>query len=191
MRFLDPNPDAPAPTETAVIVPVPAAEPLVERHRQYLDPSAGWGIPAHVTVLYPFVHPSVIDEDVVAMLHAAIQTSSVFTCRFAQTGWFGDDVLWLDPEPADPFRQLTTAVWNAFPEYPPFGGAYDSVIPHLTIADRPPGGLPVMQATERAVRPLLPVETIIDRVLLITGTQAPRSWRTLCEISLADGSSLR
>lgn len=46
------------------------------------------------------------------------------------------DVIWLAPEPAEPFRRLTYAVWRACPHRPPYGGAHDEVTPHLTIADR-------------------------------------------------------
>jgi hypothetical protein len=42
---------------SAVTVLVPAVEPAVARHRRDLDASATWGVPAHVTVLFPFVAP--------------------------------------------------------------------------------------------------------------------------------------
>lgn len=57
MHSLDDPAPSVAPTQTAVIVPVPAAEALVGSHRRRLDRAAGWGVPAHVTVLYPFLHP--------------------------------------------------------------------------------------------------------------------------------------
>ena len=40
-----------APTETALIVPVPEVEPIVGRFRDRYDPAAADGIPAHVTVV--------------------------------------------------------------------------------------------------------------------------------------------
>jgi hypothetical protein len=40
--------------ESAIIVPVPAVEPLVSQWRQRFDVSARHGVPAHITVLYPF-----------------------------------------------------------------------------------------------------------------------------------------
>jgi hypothetical protein len=40
--------------ETALIVEVPAAEVVVGRHRAALDRAAALGVPAHLTVLYPF-----------------------------------------------------------------------------------------------------------------------------------------
>jgi hypothetical protein len=48
------------PTQSAVLVPVPEAERAVSRHRARLDAAAALGVPAHVTVLFPFVPPSEI-----------------------------------------------------------------------------------------------------------------------------------
>jgi 2'-5' RNA ligase len=141
-------------------------------------------VPAHVTVLYPFVHPADVTPDVLAGLTAAVCRVSAFECRFEQTRWFGEEVLWLDPEPAEPFRRLTTIIWRAFPGFPPYGGRYEQVIPHLTIADGCRGGLPARQAAEQAVRTGLPRSATIDRVLLIAGAQAPNSWRLLSEVPL-------
>ena len=43
---------------SAVVVEVPEAEPLVGAWRLRFDPVAALGMPAHVTLLYPFVAPS-------------------------------------------------------------------------------------------------------------------------------------
>jgi 2'-5' RNA ligase len=181
---LTPASDAPAPTETALIAAVPAAEPLVSKHRQEFDHAAGWGVPAHVTVLGPFVAPEAITDALAATLATVVGSIGAFDCRFTRTRWFGEDVLWLDPEPAQPFRQLTAAVWQAFPEYPPYGGAYDDVVPHLTIAERQLADLPSLLAVERAVQSGLPIAARIETVLLIAGTAAPNSWRVVTELRL-------
>ena len=186
MPYLSPVPDAPPPTQTAVIVPVPAADPLVDRHRRHLDAAASWGVPAHVSVLYPFVEPADVDDRVIATLAAAVVSVAAFDCCFERTRWFGRDVLWLDPEPAGWFHDLTTTVWGAFPDHAPYAGAHDDVIPHLTIAERRLGDLAALQAAEQSVRAGLPLSTRIDRVLLIAGTQAPTSWRLLHEFRLPD-----
>ena len=60
-------------TETAVVVPVPAAEPVVAGHRRRLDVAASWGVGAHVSVLYPFAPPSVVDDALIARLDAALR----------------------------------------------------------------------------------------------------------------------
>jgi hypothetical protein len=93
-------------------------------------------------------------------------------------------VLWLEPEPGQPFRSLTAAVWAAFPEQPPYGGAHQDPVPHLTVAESRMAGLPAAQAAERTVQAGLPLRTPVDRLLLIAGAEAPRSWRVLHELAL-------
>lgn len=171
----------PSPTATAIIVPVPAAEPVLVKHRRDVDPAAAQAVPAHVTVRYPFVQPDQVDDRVVAALTAAFSNTCAFECSFARTTWFGDDVLWLDPEPAEPFGSLTDAVWRAFREHPPYGGAHEVVVPHLTIGGIRASGAHAVRAAERAVRPWLPVTARIDRAWLVAGTQAPASCQILQE----------
>ena len=43
-------------------------------------------------------------------------------------------VLYIAPEPDGPFRELTDALAQAFPEHPPYDGAFAEVVPHLTVA---------------------------------------------------------
>ncbi len=185
MPHLTPAQDAPPPTQTALIVPVPEAEPVVSSHRQRLDAAASWGVPAHVTVLYPFVQPALAaDPAVITAIASAVRTVEAFDCTFGRIAWFDEDVLWLAPDPAQPFRDLTRAVHRAFPDHPPYGGAHDGSMPHLTVAERRLGGLPALEQAEQQVTPHLPVRARIDRVLLIAGTQAPMSWRLLHELPL-------
>jgi len=61
---------------------------------------------------------------VIDLAAAAVASVPAFECTFARTRWFGEDVLWLAPEPDQPFRALTTALHRAFPQCPPFGGIY-------------------------------------------------------------------
>ena len=192
MAHLTPVHDAPAPTQTAVIAPVPAAEPLVAEHRRHLDPADAWGVPAHVTVLFPFVEPAAVNEHVITTLASAVAPIHSFDCCFVQTRWFGHDVLWLEPRPDRPFRLLTTAVWDAFPSNPPYGGAHDDVVPHLTVGGRRLADAPALEAADRDLRPRLPLSTSIDRLLLVAGTDAPGSWRVLHELPLgADSATSR
>ena len=190
VAHLTPDPEAPAPTRTALIAPVPAAEIVVAEHRRHLDAASGWGIPAHVTVLHPFLDPSALDDQVVAAVARAVAAVSAFDCSFARCGWFGQDVLWLEPDPARPWRDLTTAVWAAFPACPPYGGAHDDVVPHLTVAARPLADLSALQAAQESVQTRLPVTARVDRVLLVAGTDAPSSWRMLHQFDLAASSAV-
>src|SRR5690348_16462109 len=119
--------------QSALIVTIPEAEKAVTLHRAQLDDAAGFGIPAHVTVLFPFIPPSELNAQVIGTLGTAISTVPRFNAAFESTGWFGTNVRWLAPKPAAAFGALTTAVAEAFPDYPPFGGQHEEVVPHLTV----------------------------------------------------------
>jgi 2'-5' RNA ligase len=174
-------------TETAVVVHVPEAEPVVGEHRRRFDVAASWGVRAHVSVLYPFVRPDDVDDHVLGRLAAAVSQVAAFDCAFERCAWFGDDVLWLAPDPSRPFRELTAAVWQEFPEHPPYEGVFDDVVPHLTVAERSRGSLEQLRDVERTASRALPVRTYVDRVALIAGRPEADSWRTVQELSLPTG----
>ncbi|MGH1565499.1 2'-5' RNA ligase family protein [Mumia sp. DW29H23] len=169
-------------TESAVIVPVPQAEAAVSDHRRRLDVAASWGVPAHVTVVYPFVPPADIDARVVARLAAVLAAASPFDCTFDRCRWFGEDVLWLAPRVDREFRVLTDAVVAEFPDHPPYGGVHDDVVPHLTVGEASGASLDQLEAAEVEVARALPITAHLDRALLIAGTARRDSWRTLVQL---------
>lgn len=118
---------------TGLIVKIPEAESAVREWRERLDPGAREGVPAHVTVLFPFLRAGRIDGAVRRALGDVLAAHPAFTVRFERCGRF-PGVLYLAPEPDAPFRQLTRAVAERWPEAPPFGGRFDDVVPHLTVA---------------------------------------------------------
>ncbi|MEU7894042.1 2'-5' RNA ligase family protein [Nonomuraea sp. NPDC049152] len=122
---------------TALVVNVPAAEPVVGRWRERYDSSATYGVSAHVTVLYPFLRRDRVDAEVESELRRLFAAFGPFDVTFRTTGRF-PGVLYLAPEPAGPLRALTEAVWRRWPEAPPYGGRYPDAVPHLTVADSAP-----------------------------------------------------
>jgi 2'-5' RNA ligase len=137
-----------------------------------------------VSVLYPFVPPGDVDEELLRRIERAVAHVTAFECSFERCAWFDDDVLWLAPEPGEPFRDLTNAVWSEFPEHPPYEGVFDDAIPHLTVAERRLGTLDELRAVERTVQRALPVSTYVDRVALIAGRPEAGSWHTVNEFRL-------
>ncbi|MFD4370666.1 2'-5' RNA ligase family protein [Streptomyces sp. NPDC058486] len=119
--------------QTGLIVRIPEAEPSVRGWRERLDPSAQAGVPAHVTVLFPFLDESRIDTLVHAALADVLVSHDAFDLRFERCGRL-PEVLYLAPEPDKRLRQLTEAIADRWPEAPPYGGRYAEIVPHLTIA---------------------------------------------------------
>jgi 2'-5' RNA ligase len=171
-------------TETGVIVPVAAAERTVGRFRRALDHSAAWGVSAHVTVLYPFAPPDRIDAGTIEEIGAALAEVPAFSCTFSQVKWFGEDVVWLGPEPDRHFRELTRSVWRRFPDYPPYGGAHPDSTPHLTIGSVAVANLESMRRAAVEIQAELPIAARIDHARLVAGSAASDSWRTVAEFTL-------
>ena len=111
-----------------MIVVVPEAQAVV------VDGFAEPGVPAHVTILYPFADALEVDETAVAEVARSFAPFDFELDRFEQ---FDDGLAWLRAEPAETFVALTNAVWNRFPDYPPYEGAHDVLVPHLTISKAP------------------------------------------------------
>ncbi|MFB6820435.1 2'-5' RNA ligase family protein [Streptomyces virginiae] len=108
----------------------PTAEP---RRTTAFDPSAQAGVPAHVTVLFPFLEESRTDELVHLALADVLSRHQAFDLRFERCGRL-PEVLYLAPEPDTPLRRLTEAIADRWPEAPPYGGRFAEIVPHLTIA---------------------------------------------------------
>jgi 2'-5' RNA ligase len=171
------------PTESAALVLVPEAESVVADYRADLDAAAGLGVPAHVTVLYPFVPPERVDDAVISALQGAVRSVAAFDVTFARLGWFDRSVLWLAPEPAEPFLALTAAVRRAFPGHEPYGGEIADVVPHLTIGlDQADS---VLESASRAIQPSLPVTARISAAVLMQGSLEPGSWRVVADLPLS------
>lgn len=152
--------------ETALLVPVPEAEPLVETHRLAHDPVAPLGVPAHITVLYPFVPPDELDDSTGHAVAEVLNEFAAFDFELRDVRIFDDGVLYLAPEPVEPFTALTTAFAARWPEHPPYGGGFTDIVPHLTVAMA--SGAPVTELAEE-LRRGLPVASRADEVWLMEG----------------------
>jgi 2'-5' RNA ligase len=120
--------------ESALVVLVPEAEPLVKPFRDRYDPSAAAGVPAHITLLYPFKHPDEVDQTVLDDLSELFHRFALFRFHLETIRQFPDAVLYLAPQPDEQFRQLTSAIWDRYPELPPYGGKWHDLVPHLSVA---------------------------------------------------------
>jgi 2'-5' RNA ligase superfamily len=169
--------------QSGLIVEVPEAEAAVGRLRASLDASAPLGVPAHITVLFPFMPPAAIDEAVLAELDRLLMTVSRFSFRLDRTDWFGAEVLWLAPHDPGPFRALTQRVFETFPAFPPFEGQFDDIVPHLTVGHG--HLLEDLRGAEESVRPHLPIDGRATSVTLITQQSGRGQWIKTATFSLA------
>ena len=163
--------------QTALIVRVPEAEGYVNDLRERFDPSARLGVPAHITVLFPFMPPEQVSESVRATIASAFAQVAPFAFALRRGGRFAATAS-LMPEPAEPFVALTDALVASFPQFPPYGGAHACVVPHLTVAD---GDLANVDIAERELSRLLklrgPVQGACSSVTLLENSSG--RWKEL------------
>jgi hypothetical protein len=148
---------------TALVVVVPEVEHLVAALRLRHDALAARGVPAHVTVLFPFVSP--IDERTVERVARVVCQQPPFVTRFAAVDHFPGMVVWLRPEPSAPFSALIAAAVAEFPERPPDIDDIVEPIPHLTVAN----GVDAATASRitHELGPRLPIRCQINELALL------------------------
>jgi 2'-5' RNA ligase len=118
---------------TALVVLVPEAEPVVSEVRARHDPSVRLGVPAHVTLLFPFMPPAAVSAPVQGSLCSLFAGFKSFSVCFAEVCRWPQEA-YLPPQPSTPFIALTRGIVSAFPEYPPYEGRHALIVPHLTVA---------------------------------------------------------
>lgn len=119
--------------ESAVIVPALDVDPLISEFRPVGSPGSEQDLPAHLTVMYPFVEPHRLSRAIIAGLQAALSRMPAFDYTLTSICQFTSGVLYLAPEPPDPFISLTELVSRKF-GLRPYDGAYGQIVPHLTVA---------------------------------------------------------
>ena len=121
------------PLESGIILPVPEAEPIVGEIRRHHDPQERLGVPSHITLLYPFAHPSKVGP-MLPVLSQLFRRIPVFDFSLVDVRQF-PSAAYLHPHPPEMLVRLTDLIMEQWPEFPPYGGAFETVIPHLTVAD--------------------------------------------------------
>ncbi|WP_374575926.1 2'-5' RNA ligase family protein [Phenylobacterium sp.] len=138
--------------ETGLVLALPELDPPLRRWRKH-DPAARLGMPAHVTLIYPFMDSRAFDEAARVRLRDVLRGFAPLEFAFDRLGAFQGGV-WLEPADPAPAVRLIEALAAAFPAHPPFGGAHASIIPHLTIAQAAPGVLARIRAEAPRILPL-------------------------------------
>jgi 2'-5' RNA ligase superfamily len=109
---------------------VPEAEPVIGGWRQRHTGDGSRGMPAHVTLLYPFAPEPDLDA-----VRALVAGGEAFRFNLRTVREWPDGVVYLEPDPDELFKRLTRRLVERFPDYQPYAGAFtvDEVVPHCTV----------------------------------------------------------
>ncbi|MFI5258253.1 MAG: hydrogenase maturation protease [Candidatus Limnocylindrales bacterium] len=135
---------APIAAETAIIVRVRLPEAL-EALRLGEVPNPARGLPAHVTLLYPFARPAALDGQLRSAVARVVEPHRAFAYRLSGPAR-RPEVLFASVEPEGPFRSIYRDLAAAFPGFPIYGGGLEFE-PHVTIAEGAPAGLARLEAS--------------------------------------------
>jgi 2'-5' RNA ligase len=156
--------------ETAVVVLLPELEPLIGGWRLRYTGDGARGMPPHVTLIIPFADSADLG-DRLGPLGRALGAFAAFEVTLARAARF-PGIVYLRPEPNEPFVAMTEALVAVFPEFPPYGGEFQKIVPHVTVAQADDA---VLASLERELVPKLPVRARVERAWLVENT--PSGWR--------------
>jgi 2'-5' RNA ligase len=167
---------------SALIVAVPEAAAAVDEWRERTcaaKPSSG--VPAHVTLIFPFVPVTKIDDALIEDLGTLFGRFDAFAFELREAKRF-PAVLYLAPEPAENFVRLTEALAVEYPGFRPYEGVFDSIVPHVTVAEGEPE---ILDKVERDVRRSLPISAEASEVILLEEAVPDSArWQTRARLPL-------
>ena len=154
--------------ESALVILVPEADAIVGRWRQRYDPSAAVGMPAHITINYPFLPGEPVDAETIDQLRVLFSSFPPLRFSLIEARQFFDTV-YLAPHPDEPFMELIQAVVARYPQSPPYGGIFSEVVPHLSLAQS--DNAAELEFVLREFAPMsdgrLPIEAVANEVWLM------------------------
>ena len=152
------------------------APQLAKAHDELYPERVGERIPLSLTLLYPFAPASEVDAHLEKLrgFFAARPPLRFALTRVAQ--WENGDS-YAVPEPDDSLRETMRALWQAFPEFPPYGVADSDPPPHASLTR----GVPELPAPGRAeveerLDGLLPAPFVVRAATLLE-EEEPDLWR--------------
>lgn len=152
---------------TGLVIPVPEADALVESVADGHPGAVREGVPAHVSVLYPFVPAAELDEAVISALAEVFGDQPPLPVTF-ETCHRRDGFVFLRPEPVDGLAELTARTRRRWPDIVPYEGVYGEVEPHLTVAMKQ--SPETAAAIERESGERLPISAELGEAWLVTFT---------------------
>lgn len=124
-----------------IILAPPDVAAFVQEVRRLCDSCTRHPIPPHLTVMWPFLSPGSVDEGPDEALLAATSERLRHVCREIAPfrvrlecyETFASRVLYLAPSNPESIIAVHQRLLAEFPDYPPYGGAFGTFIPHLTV----------------------------------------------------------
>ena len=120
--------------QTAIVIVLDEAPQLEPVRAEFHPDAVAMGIPLHVTLLVPFVPPDEVDE---AELEEFFTQFDGFTLTLTGLAtWPG--VVYAVPEPRDQLLAIMHALFEKYPDFPPYECQIAEPEPHATLTELEP-----------------------------------------------------
>ena len=173
--------DLGVPSDRSAVI-IRASLPLaLERLRRRAVGDALEGVPAHLTMLFPFVEPGRLTAEVMGRIAEVAAATPPFDYELAGSAVW-PDTIYVAVNPVEPFVALQRRLGEAFPDFPIYGSDPGfEFVPHVTIAEGPPIADPAT-LVDRAWRSLPRPGRATHLEVIARPSDAP--WRTIWRVPL-------
>lgn len=164
--------------ETAVTLFLSEQAPeLAQAHDELYPERVEERIPLSLTLLYPFAPRAELDESHLEKLRDFFASRPPLTFDIARAAqWEGGGAVYGVPEPDQQLRATMRALWELFPEFPPYGGA-DDPPPHASLTlDGGTDPATLRANVEKRLEGLLPAHFEVGEAVLMEEYE-PDVWR--------------
>ena len=146
-------------------------------------------MPPHVTLAFPFLPLASVTSEVVRRLSELFDTISAFDFEMKKVRWFDTHVVYLEPSESGAFRSIIETLQLEFPDFHPYDGAFDSVVPHVTLSEH--GSLANRRALGRQAPKYLPISARASHVWMMSNERKRDGWIIRKVFALSSATSKR
>ena len=119
--------------QTALVFLVPEAEAPLSRVASTFPQLVRPGLPAHVTVLAPWIPLDEVDQKALVLCANLAASMPETTVSFNKIG-MKPGFVYLDSDEASSIEAICDATKRTWPYLPPYAGKHKDVRPHITLA---------------------------------------------------------
>jgi 2'-5' RNA ligase len=160
--------------ETALVLVLDDSKPFDEIRREFDAQTVASGIPFHISLLYPFASDEELTDEMLTKARVFFAGRAPFTFELTRiAAW--PRVVYALPEPDTELRACMEALHALFPEWPPYGGAFENIYPHATLA-ADADARRIQPEIERRLGGCLPWACRADSAMLLEEYE-PDRWR--------------
>jgi hypothetical protein len=155
------------PLETSITLVLEHVDPeLARAHRELYPERIPEHIPFSLTLLYPWLPAAQVTEQDLDRLRAFFAGRPRLEFDLTHVAEFPGVVAYAAPEPDEDLRATMRALWDLYPQCPPYGQPGSDPPPHATLTRYANPDNASLERARARVEPLLPVRCVVTEATL-------------------------